>query len=104
MAEEFTFANVRLVSRAIAETLAQSGLASRGVIVGYDTRFQSERFAAEAAQVLAGHGIRCLMSSNAIPTPAVAHAVRHHGMGGAINITASHNPAEYNGLKLSTDQ
>jgi len=104
LAEEFTFDNVRLVCHAIARTLDESGFANRGVAIGYDTRFLSERFAAEAARVLAGHGIRCVVSSSAIPTPAVSHAVRHHGFGGAINITASHNPAEYNGLKFSTEK
>ncbi|MGH9869687.1 MAG: phosphoglucomutase/phosphomannomutase family protein [Candidatus Polarisedimenticolia bacterium] len=104
IADEFTFDNVRRVSMAIADTLLAAGLAPRGVVVGYDTRFLSEDFAAEAARVLASRGIRCAVSSVAIPTPAVAHAVRHHGFGGAINITASHNPADYNGLKFSTEQ
>ena len=104
IADEFTFPNVRLVAAAIADTLRASGLAARGVAIGYDTRFASERFAEAAARVLAARGIRCVMSRDAIPTPAVAHTVRHHGFGGAINITASHNPADYNGLKLSTDK
>lgn len=104
IADEFTFPNVRLVCHAIAQTLTESGLGARGVAIGYDSRFQSETFAAEAARVLAGHGIRCAVSATAIPTPAVSHAIRHNGFGGAINITASHNPAEYNGLKFSTEQ
>ncbi len=104
IADEFTFDNVRRVSLAIADTLAAAGLSGRGVVVGYDTRFLSEQFAKEAARALASRGIRTHMSGVAIPTPAVAHAVRHGGYGGAINITASHNPADYNGLKLSTDQ
>ncbi len=104
IADEFTFDNVRLVAAAIAGTLQGSGLASRGMAIGYDTRFGSERFADAAAQVLASCGIRCVVSDRAIPTPAVAHTVRHFGFGGAINITASHNPAEYNGLKFSTEK
>ncbi|HET9480234.1 MAG TPA: phosphoglucomutase/phosphomannomutase family protein, partial [Candidatus Polarisedimenticolia bacterium] len=104
IADEFTFPNVRLVSHAIAKTLLDTGLAGRKVAVGYDTRFGSERFAAESARALASHGIGCVVSNTAIPTPAVAHAVRHHGFGGAINITASHNPADYNGLKFSNVQ
>ena len=104
IADEFTFDNVRRVSLAIADTLIGAGLAPRGVVVGYDTRFLSETFAAEAARALASRGVRCVVSRVAIPTPAVAHAIRHHGFGGAINITASHNPAEYNGLKFSTEQ
>ncbi|HKY33875.1 MAG TPA: phosphoglucomutase/phosphomannomutase family protein [Candidatus Polarisedimenticolia bacterium] len=104
IADEFTFPNVRRVSLAIADTLREAGLAGRGVVVGYDTRFGSERFAEESARALASRGIRCVLSRTPIPTPAVAHAVRHHRFGGAINITASHNPAEYNGLKFSTEQ
>jgi alpha-D-glucose phosphate-specific phosphoglucomutase len=104
IAEEFTFDNVRRVSLAIADTLTAAGLAPRGVVIGYDTRFQSESFAAESARALASRGIRCVVSRTPIPTPAVAHAIRHHGFGGAVNITASHNPAEYNGLKFSTEK
>ena len=104
IAEEFTFPNVRLVAAAIADVLSASGLAGRGVAIGYDTRFASERFAEAAARVLGARGIRCVISRDAIPTPAVAHTVRHYGFGGAINITASHNPADYNGLKLSTEK
>jgi len=104
IADEFTSPNLRKVTLAIGQTLTEAGLAGRGVVVGYDTRFLSERFAAEAARVLARLGIRCVVSDTAIPTPAVSHAIRHHGFGGAINITASHNPAEYNGLKFSTEQ
>lgn len=102
--EEFTFANLRLVARAIAETLIESGLSDRPVGVGYDTRFQSDRFAAEAARVMAEAGLQCLVSSRPLPTPAVSHAVLHGKLAGAINITASHNPPEYNGLKFSTER
>jgi len=101
VAEEFTFENVRRVADAIARS-ALAGARGRPVAIGYDTRFQSETFARQAAGVLASHGIRCHMSGVPIPTPAVAHAIRHNGYAGGINITASHNPAEYNGLKFST--
>ncbi len=104
IADEFTFANVRLLAHAIAETLIESGGGARPLAIGYDTRFQSERFAEEAARVLAARGLRCLMSATPIPTPALAHAIRHHKLAGAINITASHNPAEWNGVKFSTDR
>ncbi len=104
IADEFTFPNLRRVTQAIGLTLIETDLAGRGVAIGYDTRFLSEEFAAESARILAGQGIRCVVSDTAIPTPALSHAIRHHGFGGAINITASHNPAEYNGLKFSTEQ
>lgn len=106
IAEGFTFENVRRVTDAIARSVLageRAGL-NRAVAIGYDTRFQSEAFAREAAGVLATHGIRSAISPTPIPTPAVAHAIRHHGYAGAINITASHNPAEYNGLKFSTEK
>ncbi len=104
IADTFTFHNVRRVADAIAATIHESGGADRGVAVGYDTRFLSEDFAGEAAGVLAARGIRCVVSHIPLPTPAVSLAIRHHGFAGAINITASHNPAEYNGVKFSTDR
>ncbi|MFQ5701306.1 MAG: phosphoglucomutase/phosphomannomutase family protein [Acidobacteriota bacterium] len=99
----FTFENVRRLSDAIAETILEGDKAERGVLFGFDTRFLSEHFAEEAAGVVAARGIRCVVSNTALPTPAVSHAIRHHGFAGAVNITASHNPAEYNGLKFSAD-
>ncbi|MEW6229696.1 MAG: phosphoglucomutase/phosphomannomutase family protein, partial [Bacillota bacterium] len=99
MCEEFTFPNVRVVVQAIANYLHDSGLSERGVVVAYDARFLSERFASEAASVLAGNGIRSYITSRDTPTPVAAHAVVHGGRAGAIMFTASHNPPEYNGIK-----
>ncbi|MEW5866695.1 MAG: phosphoglucomutase/phosphomannomutase family protein [Bacillota bacterium] len=99
MCEEFTFPNVRVVVQAIANYLRDSGLSERGVVVAYDSRFLSERFASEAASVLAGNGIRAYITSRDTPTPVAAHAVVHGGRAGAIMFTASHNPPEYNGIK-----
>ncbi len=101
IAEDFTFANARLVCQAIADYLKHEGLASHGVVVGYDTRFRSEAFAAMAAEVMAGNGIVSYCTSRDCPTPVVSFAIRAGRRGGGINITASHNPAEYNGLKFS---
>jgi phosphoglucomutase len=101
LAEDFTFGNARLVCQAIADYLRQEGLTQQGVVIGYDTRFQSEAFAASAAQVLAANGITCHCTTRDCPTPVVSFAVREGKYGGAINITASHNPPEYNGLKFS---
>ena len=70
-------------------------------MIGYDPRFLSETFAALAAEESARHGIRCYLSSDAVPTPAVALAIRLRKADGGINFTASHNPAEYNGIKFS---
>jgi phosphoglucomutase len=101
IADGFTFASVRLVSRAIAEYALTVGGAERGVVVGYDTRFLSEVFAAESAAVLAAHGIRVLFCERDTPTPVVAHEITRRRAAAGVTITASHNPPEYNGLKLS---
>jgi len=101
LAEDFTFANARLVCQAIADYLKQEGLTARGVVIGYDTRFRSEDFAAAAAEVMAANGIPSHFTLRDCPTPVVSFAVRKGKCAGAINFTASHNPPEYNGLKFS---
>ena len=101
LAEDFTFPNARLVCQAIADYLHHEGLASQGVVIGYDTRFRSEAFAAAAAEVMAGNGIVSHLTTRDCPTPVVSYAIRDGKRAGGINITASHNPAEYNGLKFS---
>jgi len=103
IAEDFTFANARLVCQAIADYLRQEGLASKGVVIGYDTRFQSETFAVTAAEVMAGNGIVSYFTDRDCPTPVVSFAIRAGHRAGGINITASHNPPEYNGIKFSPD-
>lgn len=99
MCDTFTFGNVRMVVQAIADYLISREIAHRGVIVGHDPRFLGERFAREAASVLAGNGIRVMVTDGDAPTPTVAHAVADSGAAGAIMFTASHNPPEYNGIK-----
>jgi phosphoglucomutase len=101
IADTYTFANVRRLTRAIADHLRESGEAEHGVVVGYDTRFLSEDFGAAAAGTLAQAGVRCRLAVEAVPTPTVAHAVLNHRAAAGITITASHNPAWDNGLKLS---
>ena len=101
IADTFTFANVRVVTRAIAEHLLAEGVPGPEVVVGYDTRFLSEAFAAEAAAVLADRGVRVLLCDRDVPTPVVAYEVIRRGAARGLTITASHNPPEYNGLKLS---
>lgn len=101
IAEDFTFSNARLVCQAIADYLRQEGLASKGVVIGYDTRFQSETFAVTAAEVMAGNGIISYFTNRDCPTPVVSFAIRAGRRAGGINITASHNPAAYNGIKFS---
>jgi alpha-D-glucose phosphate-specific phosphoglucomutase len=98
--EEFTFANVRRVTSAIALHVC-SKTKSPTLLVGRDTRFFSEEFARTAAAVLRAHGVRALVANGATPTPVLAYEVRRRKTDGAINFTASHNPAEYHGVKFS---
>ncbi len=104
LADDFTFANARLVCQAIADYLKGEGKAAQGVVVGYDTRFLSETFAATAAEIMAGNGIPSFFTSRDTPTPVVSFAIREGKRGGGINITASHNPPEWNGIKFSPAQ
>ncbi|HVT44288.1 MAG TPA: phosphoglucomutase/phosphomannomutase family protein [Thermoanaerobaculia bacterium] len=100
--EDFTFEKVRIATQGIANYLKKNGLAGAGMIVGYDTRFLSEKFALEAAKILAFNGIQAYLCDRDVPTPCVAFETVRRGASGAINFTASHNPPEYNGLKFST--
>ena len=103
IADEFTFAAVKVVTRAICEHLRASG-ASEGsaIIVGYDTRFLGEQFAAESVKEVSAQKFRALLCNHPTPTPTISHAIRKEGAVGGINFTASHNPPEYNGMKFST--
>src|SRR6184192_3090030 len=101
IAEDFTFASVRLALTAIAEHVkAKSQQPS--VLVGYDTRFYSEEFSQLAVDILEHQGIRALLCETFTPTPAVAFEIMRRKLDGAINFTASHNPAQYHGLKFSS--
>ena len=100
--EDFTFENVRLATQGIVNYLKKTPHAGNGVIVGYDTRFLSEKFAAEASRILAFNGIKAFLCNRDVPTPCVSFETVRRKTLGAINFTASHNPPEYNGLKFST--
>lgn len=110
IARDFTFDNVRLATQGIADYLnaerrtPQSALAKREatLILGHDTRFLGRHFALAVAEVLAANGIECLLCDRDTPTPVISHTIRHRQAIGGINLTASHNPAEYQGLKFST--
>jgi alpha-D-glucose phosphate-specific phosphoglucomutase len=101
IADDFTFPNVRIVVQAIADHLRHENLHNRSVVVGYDTRFLSEQFAQTAAAVLAGNGIEALVCDRDTPTPVVAFEILRRRAAAGINITASHNPYDYSGLKLN---
>lgn len=100
--DEFTKANVRLLSQALADMMRQEKVDSRGVIIGYDRRFLSSEAAEWAAEVLAGNGITCRLIDCEAPTPLIMFTVRYYQTAYGLAITASHNPAIYNGIKLFT--
>jgi phosphomannomutase len=103
IAEDYTYDNVRACAEGVARYLESAGLAGRGVVVGYDTRFASEHFAAAGAEVIAAHGIKVFLSEAATATPVACHAILDRKAGGAVIITASHNPAVYNGFKYKPE-
>ena len=100
IAEEFTFENVRICAQGTADFLNQSRLASKGLYIGYDTRFESESFARAVAEVIAANGIKATLASQAAPTPAISYAIARGGYGAGVIITASHNSSRYNGYKF----
>ncbi|MFP5268275.1 MAG: phosphoglucomutase/phosphomannomutase family protein [Acidobacteriota bacterium] len=99
IADDFTYENVRVASRAIALYVLRHETAQAGVCVGYDTRFGSRSFARVVAEVLSGAGIPVALSSKVTPTPELSFAVRSRKAAGGVMITSSHNPAEWNGVK-----
>jgi alpha-D-glucose phosphate-specific phosphoglucomutase len=100
IAQDFIFDNVRLVSRALAQYLIDNGISQRGLVIGYDNRFLSDRFAEEIAEEMNKCGISVFITTGATPTPVTAYAIKLHGAAGAVMLTASHNPPEYNGYKF----
>jgi len=113
ISDTFTFHNLRLVSQAIADAVASeewlNGGAAGGkqpdrrrMVVGFDTRFLSDRYAVEAARVLAANGYQVFLTTADVPTPTLSHAVKNLGAVAGIMITASHNAPRYNGVKLKS--
>jgi len=103
IARNFTFANCRVVAQGIAAYINSSNLSKKGVIIGYDNRFMSREFGEECARVLVGNGVKTFFLNKVTPTPVTAYAIRLLEAGGAVMITASHNPPEYNGIKYIPD-
>ncbi len=99
IADDFTYANVRVAATAIANYVLAYENPAAGVCIGYDTRFGSRSFAKVVAEVLAGAGIPVAMAAEITPTPALSYAVRERKAAGGVMITSSHNPAEWNGVK-----
>lgn len=103
IADEYTFSNVRLITQGVAEYLHARGLAGRGMVVGYDTRFRSDDFARAVAEVLAGNGIKSYLCAGPTPTPVSSYAILDRHTAGNVNITASHNPYTDNGYKIRSE-
>jgi len=103
IARDFTFDNVRLATQAIANYLSKvQSPRSKLVILGYDTRFLGREFSLAVAEVLAANRLTPVLCNRDTPTPVIAHTIRARKALGGVNMTASHNPAEYQGLKFST--
>ncbi len=102
IADEYTYENVRACAQGLATHLKETGQASQGVIVGFDTRFSSDRFSAAVARVLTANGIPVKVFSEPAPTPACSFGVVHEDAAAGVMITASHNPGEWNGFKVKS--
>jgi alpha-D-glucose phosphate-specific phosphoglucomutase len=100
IAEDFTYENVRKVAHAIARYIVRVEKPGSGVLIGYDTRFGSERFARVAAEAVSATGTPVWLATDACPTPALSLLVHLRGAAGGIQITASHNPYRWNGMKF----
>jgi len=106
ISDSFTFSNLRMVSQAIADAVASDHwdksdtVDAKKIVVGYDTRFLSDRFAGEVARVLAANGFTVLLAQSDSPTPAISYAVKNNNAIAGIMITASHNAPRYNGVKV----
>ncbi|MBE3144129.1 MAG: phosphoglucomutase/phosphomannomutase family protein, partial [Planctomycetes bacterium] len=112
ISDTFTFHNLQLLTQAIADAVASGSWINGSspsqtpdphkMVVGFDTRFLSDRYAAEAARVLAANGYTVYLSLADAPTPVISYAVRNLNAIAGIMITASHNPPRYNGVKLKS--
>jgi alpha-D-glucose phosphate-specific phosphoglucomutase len=100
ISETFTFGNLRLVAQAIADFVLEENGPTPSVVIGFDTRFLSDRYAAEVARVMAANGIAAWLARADTPTPAVSYAIVHKKATAGVMITASHNAPRYNGVKL----
>jgi phosphomannomutase len=103
MAEDYTFANVRRCAQGFAEYLLTADMKNEWVVVGYDKRFQSENFATAVSEVLAANKLNVFLTEGATPTPVISYSVVDRQAVGAVNITASHNPAIDNGFKVRNE-
>jgi len=104
IAEDFTFENVKIVAQAVADYLKNIKRGQSKVVIGYDCRFLSGEFAQTVALVLAANNIKTVLSDTNVPTPTVSFHCRYHKYDLGVMITASHNPAKFNGFKIKTKE
>jgi len=110
ISDTFTYSNLRMVAQAIADAVASDHWDKSGnggpapdsnkIVVGFDTRFLSDRYAVETARVLSANGFTVLLAQSDAPTPSISYSVKHHNAIAGVMITASHNAPRYNGVKL----
>lgn len=104
ISDDFTFDNVKKMAQAMADFLNNEGrnipATDASIAMGYDTRFLSEKYAEIMTCVFGANGIKMILSDRATPTPSVSYAIKTKGLRGGVMITASHNPARYNGIKF----
>lgn len=103
IADNFNFANLKIVINSIAKYLCENNKNRKGIFIGYDNRFLSEDFASFSAKIFSAYGFKVFLSEKSVPTPVTAFSVINLNLDGAIMITASHNPSKYNGIKFIPD-
>ncbi len=104
ISEDFTYDNVKVVAQAMADYIKNdkgpaSKVKNRCIVIGYDTRFLSDKYAELIASVLAANGVKVILSDRPTPTPSVSFTIKDRSLEGGVMVTASHNPARYNGIK-----
>jgi alpha-D-glucose phosphate-specific phosphoglucomutase len=103
IAEDYTFENLRRVATGMARYLIATNQTTRGLVVGYDTRFSAENFAQAVAEVIAAHGIKVYLVDRPTPTPVISYSILAKQAHGAVNLTSSHNPPTWGGFKVRAD-
>ncbi|MBU1121465.1 MAG: phosphoglucomutase/phosphomannomutase family protein [Candidatus Omnitrophica bacterium] len=104
IAKDYTFDNVKILSQAIADYLKKEKRSQKKIVIGYDTRFLSDEFAITVACVLAANGVKVVLADSCVPTPVVSFHAKYNKYDLGVMITASHNPAPFNGLKIKTKE
>ncbi|HUI64732.1 MAG TPA: phosphoglucomutase/phosphomannomutase family protein, partial [Bacteroidota bacterium] len=103
IADDFTYANLEKVALATARYFSRHRKRKNGVVIGYDARFMSREFAERSAEVMANAGLTIKLADSIVSTPMVSLITKLENAAGGVVITASHNPARYNGFKIKGD-